>query len=83
MFIEFIPLCLAYNSYTRQGVRKPNLVCTYLTCMRASATRLVRTQVLCMRVSMSSILRVHACLHVCEMKNVSCRVHATRVLCQV
>ena len=131
MFIEFIPLCSAYNSYTRQGARKPDSVaCTYLTCTRASATRLVRTQVLCTRsvgkhsglggpqrlnridlygknltpmeklynlggpwppwppvpmpmlctrVSTSSILRAHACLHACKMKNVSCRVHATRV----
>ena len=44
MFIEFIPLCSAYNSYTRQGACKPDLACTYLTCTRPSATHLVRTQ---------------------------------------
>ena len=83
MFIEFILLCSAYNLYTHQGARKPDLACTYLTCTRASVTHLVRTRVLCTRVSTSSILRVHACLRACEMKNVLCRVHATRVPCQV
>ena len=46
MFIEFILLCLAYNSYIRQGARKPDLACTYLTCTHASATCLVRTRAL-------------------------------------
>ena len=72
----------AYNLYTREGACKPDLAYTYLTCTRASATRLAHTRVLCTRVSTSSILRAHACLHVCEMKNVLCRVHATRVPCQ-
>ena len=63
VFVEFVPLCSAYNSYTRQGARKPDLACMYQTCMRASATRLVRTRVLCTRVSTSSILRAH-CMRV-------------------
>ena len=84
MFIEFIPpLCSTYNSYTRQVACKSDFACTYLTCMRASATCLVRTRVLCTRVSTSSIMQAHACLHACEMKSVSCRVEYMPHACLV
>ena len=61
----------------------PNLAYAFLTCTRASCTRLVRTQELCTVGLKSSTLRAHEGLHVCEIKNVSCRALAARVFCQV
>ena len=63
--------------------RNSNLVCAFLTCTRGSCTCLVRTQEVYTVVLTSSVLRAHAGLHACEMKNVSCRAHAARVFCQV
>ena len=61
----------------------PNLACAFLICTCASCTRLVCTRELCMAALMSPILHAHAGLHVCEMKNMSCRALAARVFCQV
>ena len=81
MFIEFIPLCSAYNSDTRQGARKQDLACTYLTCMRASATRLVHTRVLCTRDSTSSILAsAHMPAHMQNEKRIVSSTCHTRAL---
>ena len=57
-------------------MRNPNLAC-------ASCTRLVHARELCMVDLTSSILCAHACLHVCEMKNMFCQAHAARMFCQV
>ena len=79
MFIEFIPLSLAYNLHARTiqiGMCIPDMhVCI--------GTRLVHTRELCTVGLMSSILRAHAGLHACEMKNVLCRALAACVFCQV
>ena len=61
----------------------PNLACTFLTCTHASCTRLVRTQELGTVGLTSPIWHGHAGLHVSEMKNESCQVHAVRAFCQV
>ena len=37
MFIEFIPLYLAYNLHACQNSCNPNLACAFLTCTLASA----------------------------------------------
>ena len=60
-----------------------NLACVFLTCTCASCTRLVCTRELCTAGLMLAILHAHAGLHECEMKNVSCRALAARVVCQV
>ena len=61
----------------------PNLACAFLTCTCALCTRLVCTRELCTAGLMSPILHAHTGLHVCEMKNVSCRALAACVFCQV
>ena len=60
--------------------RNPNLVHAFLTC-----THLVRTpsRKLCIVGLTLPILRAHAGLQVCEMKNMSCQAHAARMFCQV
>ena len=63
--------------------RNPNLVCAFLTCTRASCTRLVHIREQCMVGLTSSTLRAYEGLHACEMKNVSCRALAARVFCQI
>ena len=61
----------------------PNLVCAFLTCTRASLTRVVHTQELCTVGLTSPVLCAHVGLHACEMKNVSCHAFAARVFYQV
>ena len=80
MFIEFIHAVLGLQFAC---MCNPNLACAFFKCMRASCTPLVHTQELCMVGLTSPILRAHAGLHTCEMKNVLCHALAARVFCQV
>ena len=70
MFMEFISLSFAYNVHACQNTCNPNLVCDMHMCVcKLLCARLVRTQEHWITGLTLSILRAHACMHMCKIKN--------------
>ena len=77
---QFIPLSLAYNSYTHQGAHKPDLVCLYLICRILMQIIMHTSCAYTSALYTSSIFCAHTCMHACKIQNVSYHVLAACML---